>query len=142
MPKKKPRRARRRASKVGWSYPSTFRSLVVRSTARTQNVDQFVDNFLHFLKLFGIIWDVSGGSLEVVRSNFRQKSVRTFFLLKKCLGGSRRVLGVPRTVLKNIISSGNFTFFKHIFLLPIVLPIELPIVLPIALPNVFPCGRT
>ena len=41
------------------------------------------------------------------------------------------VLGVPRTVLKNMNLSGNLTFFKHIFLLPIELPIELPIVLPI-----------
>ena len=117
MPKKTPRRARRRASKVGWSYPITFRSLVVRSTARTQNFDYILTFFLHLLKLFGIIWDVSGGSLEVVRSNFCQKYFRTFYLLKKCLGGSRRVLGVPRTVLKNINLSGNLTFFLHIFLI-------------------------
>ena len=32
------------------------------------------------------------------------------------------VLGVPRTPLKNINLSGNLTFFKHNFLLPIVLP--------------------
>ena len=37
LPKKNPRRARRRPSKVGWSYPIAFRSLVVRHTARTQN---------------------------------------------------------------------------------------------------------
>ena len=35
--------------------------------------------------------------------------------------------GVPRTVLKNMNLSGNLTFLKHIFLLPIVLPIGLPI---------------
>ena len=66
------------ASKVGWSYPITFRSLVVKHTARTQNVDHFLGMFLHFLKLFGIIWDVSGGLLEVVRSNFCRKYFRYF----------------------------------------------------------------
>ena len=38
------------------------------------------------------------------------------------------VLGVPRTVLKNMNSSGNLTFVEPIFLLPIALPIALPIV--------------
>ena len=70
---------------------------------------------------------MSGGLLEVVRSNFRQKNFPTFYLLKKCLGGSRRVLGVPRTLLKIMNVSGKYSFFKHICLLPIVLPIVLPI---------------
>ena len=48
----------------------------------------FFHIFSHFLKLFGIIRDASRGSLEVVRSNFCQKHFRTFYLLKKWLGGS------------------------------------------------------
>ena len=71
LPKKKPPEGTAPASKVGWSYPITFRSLVVKHTARTQNFDQFFNIFLHFSNLFGIIRDASRGSLEVVRSNFR-----------------------------------------------------------------------
>ena len=37
LPGKNPRRARRRVSTRGWSYPITFRSLVVKHTAWTQN---------------------------------------------------------------------------------------------------------
>ena len=45
-----------------------------------------------------IIWDVSGGSLKVPKTIFLY--VFGFSeLSKKCLGGSRRVLGVPRTPL-------------------------------------------
>ena len=46
------------------------------------------------------------------------------------------VLGVPQTPLKNINLSGNLTFVKPIFVLPIELPIVLPIVLLIVLPIV------
>ena len=42
-----PRRVRCRASKVGWSYPITFRSLVVKHTAWTQNWSNF-DTFVTF----------------------------------------------------------------------------------------------
>ena len=93
LPKKNPRRERRRASTRGWSYPITFRSLVVWSTARTQHFDNFLTFFWHLLKLFGIIRDASRGSLEVVRSNFYQTYVRYFFS-KKCLGGFCKKLNV------------------------------------------------
>ena len=86
-----------RPSKRGWSYPITFRSLVVKHTALTQNFDRPFDIFFTFLELFGRIWDASRGSLEVVRSNFRRKYFRDFVLSKKCPGGSRMVLGVPQT---------------------------------------------
>ena len=68
---------------------------MVKLTAQTQNVDIFLHLFLHFLKLFGIIWDVSGGSLEVLRSNVRQKYVHDCFCaedtaervpVSRCLG--------------------------------------------------------
>ena len=105
FPKNKPRRARRRPSTRGleasnhlvWRHPITVRSLVVWSMARTQNFVHLLNIFSHFLKLFGIICDVSGGSLEVVMSNFRRKYFIYFCLSEKCLGGSRMVLGVPRT---------------------------------------------
>ena len=82
---------------------------------RVHHFTIFLKFFWQFLKLFGIIWDASRGSLEVVRSNFCQTYVRTFHLLKKCLGGSRRVLGVPQTILKNINLSGNLILFNLFF---------------------------
>ena len=70
--------------------------------------------------MFGSIWDASRGSLEVVRSNFRQKYFRDFCLSKKCLGGSRIVLGVPRTPFKcDMVSTtcskmlSNATWFRQ-----------------------------
>ena len=77
---------------------------------RVHHFTIFLKNFWHFLKLFGIIWDASRGSLEVVRSNFRRKCFRDFCCSGKCLGGSRMVLGVPRTTLKNITFPGFLTF--------------------------------
>ena len=59
------------------------------------------------LELFASIWDASRGSLEVIRSNLRQKYFRDLFLSKKCLGGSRMVLGVPRTTLKHITNKNR-----------------------------------
>ena len=56
----------------GWMHPVTLRSLVVRSTALTHIFDTSLSFVWHFVKLFGIIWDVSGGSLEVLRSNLRR----------------------------------------------------------------------
>ena len=118
LPKKKPRRARRRPSKRGWSYPITFRSLVVKHPAPTQNFDRNFRSFRwHILELFGSIWDASRGSLEVVRSNFYQKCFRYSLLSKKCLGGSRMVLGVPQTPYKNINLFANLTFLlTHLFI--------------------------
>ena len=115
LPKKIPRRARRRPSKRGWSYPITFRSLVVKHPAPTQNFDRTFDICLTFLKLFGSIWDASRGSLELVRSNFRRTYFRYFCWSEKCLGGSRMVLGVPRTTLTNMKVLGILTFFNIFF---------------------------
>ena len=129
---KKPRRAHRQLAPGAWRHPITLRSLVVRSTALTQNFDICLTCFRVFLKLFEIIWDVSGGSLEVLRSNFRRKTFRYFYAFLKCLGGSRRVLGVPRT--KILIYPENLIFVNLFLLLPIVLPIVLPIGLPIEFP--------
>ena len=123
MPKKKNPEGTAPASKVDWSYPITFRSLVVKHPAPTHNFDRTLDVFLTCLKLFGSIWDASRGSLEVVRSNFRRTCFREFHDLFKCLGGSRMVLGGPRTVLQNINLSGKSYIFEHIFLLPTELPI-------------------
>ena len=53
----------------------------------------------------------------------------------KCLGRSRRVLGVPRTLL--FLHTMHFSKC-HFFKLPIGLPVELPIGLPIELPIEFP----
>ena len=160
---KKKRRERRRASKRGWSYPITFRSLVVRSTARTQNVDIFLKFFevvwdhpgciqgvvrgrweqlssnifpdIYFVNIYfihaaiyvfrhvhvfdimfkfvGIIWDVSRRSLEVLWSNFRRAYFSYVYFLKKCLGGSRMVLGVPRTLLQIMNFLENLYFVNR-----------------------------
>ena len=59
-----------------WSHPITLRSLVVWSTDVGPKISQSFDMFLNF---FGIIWDVSGGSLEVLRSNFGRKYFRDFY---------------------------------------------------------------
>ena len=64
LPTKKTRRERRRASKRGWSYPITFRSLVVKHPAPTQNFDRGFDTFLTF---FGIVWEHLGCIQGVVR---------------------------------------------------------------------------
>ena len=58
---------------------------------------------------------MSGGSLEVLRSNFCRKYVRGFYYFLKCLGGSRMVLGVPRTPLQIIYCSGNVMFLTCFF---------------------------
>ena len=57
---KKPPEGTLPASKVGWSYPITFRSLVVKHTARTQNFD-------NFLTFFEVVWDHLGCIQGVVR---------------------------------------------------------------------------
>ena len=62
--KKNPRRERRRARKRGWSYPITFRSLVVKHLAPTQNFDRNVDICLTY---FGIVWEHLGCIQGVVR---------------------------------------------------------------------------
>ncbi len=53
-----------RPSKRGWSYPITFRSLVVKHPAPTQNVDR---NFYMFLTYFGVVWEHLGCIQGVVR---------------------------------------------------------------------------
>ena len=53
-----------RPSKRGWSYPITFRSLVVKHPAPTQNFDRNVDIFLTY---FGVVWDHLGCIQGVVR---------------------------------------------------------------------------
>ena len=62
------------------------------------------------MNLFRIIWDVSGGSLEVPRSNFCQLFIRFLKCSTKCLGRSKMVLGVPRTLLTNIYFPEIFIF--------------------------------
>ena len=61
---KKPPEGTAPASKVGWSYPITFRSLVVKHTARTQNFDQLFDICLTFVE---VVWDHLGCVWGVVR---------------------------------------------------------------------------
>ena len=63
----------------------------------------------------GIIWDVSGGLFQVPRSNFCKKQDLFLEWSEMCLGGSRRVLGVPQTPLQNIKFSGIYLFLKHIY---------------------------
>ena len=101
---KKPRRARRRASKVGWSYPITFRSLVVRSTALTQI-------FHNLLTFFELVWDHLGCVWGVVRGPQEQlspKHIPRFSFVKKVSG---RVQEGPRSPLDSL---NRYEFIRKI----------------------------
>ena len=69
LPKKNPRRACRRPSTRGLKL--SFH--LPQPSGRAHGSDPFLFHFFEkHLKCFRIIWDVSGGSLEVLRSNFCQ----------------------------------------------------------------------
>ena len=91
---------------------------------------QFVHDYPRFsvicLNLFRIIWDVSGGSLEVPRSNFCRKYFRVFFDPKSVWEGPGGSQESPRPSYK-IFNFPENSYFRHGFLWPIVLPIVLPI---------------
>ena len=53
-----------RPSKRCWSYPITFRSLVVKHTALTKNFER---HFLFHLTYFGVVWEHLGCIQGVVR---------------------------------------------------------------------------
>ena len=98
LPKKNPRRARRRPSTRGleasnhpvWRHPITLRSLVVRSMARTQHFDKFLTFRLILLGSSGIcLWSSLGTSFLNILNCFCGWS-------SKCLGRSR---GDPRSPL-------------------------------------------
>ena len=100
---------------LGWSHPITLRSLVVWSTDIGPNISQTFYKFLTFCK---VVWDHLGcvwGVVKVLRSNLCRKTVQVFHVLKKCLGGSRMVLGVPRILLTNLDFPGNLTFLENMF---------------------------
>ncbi len=81
------------------------------------------------MNFFRIIWDVSGGLLEVLRSNFCQ-TFENFSMTKKVSGRVQEGPRSPPDPIKKYVFSGNSLFVLKYFLLPIVLPIVLPFVLP------------
>ena len=64
FPEKKTPEGTPQGSQKGWSYPFTFRSLVVKHPAPTQNFDRFFDICLTF---FEVVWDHLGCVWGVVR---------------------------------------------------------------------------
>ena len=88
-----------RPSKRGWSYPITFRSLVVKHPAPTQNFDR---NFDICLTYFGVVWEHLGCIQGVVRGRQEQLSSKIFprFVFIQKVSG--RVQNGPRSPPDNI----------------------------------------
>ena len=96
-----------------WRHPITLHSLVVRSTDVGPKIFQTNYRYVIFcLKFMGS----SGMCLEGLRRSLGTIFVKMLNFVgwsKKCLGRSRRVLGVPQTLSKNMLVFMKMSLLLH-----------------------------